>query len=104
MNLYKIELCDKEENLLEQHYFDNKRELDKKYKELSKKYYYSAVLYVFIGNDIDNMIELKDKRIYYNGLYEVKKKKRKTPFVLIAAILYIITTPFAVLIKLGKEK
>lgn len=104
MKLYKIELCDKEENLLEQYIFDNKRALDKKYRELSKKYYYSAVLYVFIGNDIDNMIELKDKRIYYNGLYEVKKKKKKTPFVLIAAILYIITTPFAILIKLGKQK
>ena len=104
MKLYKIEICDKEENLLEQYMFDNKRALDKKYRELSKKYYYSAVLYVFIGNDIDDMIELKDKRIYYNGLYEVKKKKKKTPFVIIAAILYIITTPFMVLIKLGKQK
>lgn len=104
---YKIELCDKEENLLDQYVFNNKREFDKKYNELKKKYYYSAVLYVFIGNDIDNLTELESMRIYYNGLYEPYKKTPKAPTNagkgLLYMILYLLITPIAVLIKLGRK-
>lgn len=104
MRFYRLELQDKFENLLESYDFTNYKQFKRKYNELAKKYYYSAVLYAFRYENEDNLTEFKDLRIYYNGLYEVKKKKKKAPFVIIAAILYIITTPFMVLIKLGKEK
>ena len=101
---YRLELQDKFENLLESYDFDNYKQFKRKYNELSKKYYYSAVLYAFRYENEDNLTEFKDMRIYYNGLYEVKKKKKKAPFIIITTLLYIITTPFMVLIKLGKQK
>ena len=102
--LYKIELTDKSENLLDQYIFDNRRAFERKYAELKNKYYYSAVMYVFIGDNLDELTELEDKRVYYNGLYEVRKPKitvRKAPILI---LLYILLTPLAVLIKLGRDK
>ena len=104
--LYKIELTDKKENLLDQYIFDNRRAFERKYAELKNKYYYSAVMYVFIGDNLDELTELKDKRVYYNGLYEVRKPKttiklRKAPILI---LLYLLLTPIMVLIKLGKDK
>jgi hypothetical protein len=104
MRFYRLELQDKFENLLQSYDFTSYKQFKRKYNELSKKYYYSAVLYAFTYQDEDNLTEFKDLRIYYNGLYEVKKKKKKAPFIIITTLLYIITTPFAVLIKLGKSK
>lgn len=100
---YKIELCDKHEILLDQYVFDNKKAFERKYNELKNKYYYSAVMYVFIGDNMENLTELKDKRVYYNGLYEVQKPKitlRKGPLLL---LLYLLLTPFMIIIKLGKK-
>lgn len=109
--LYKIELTDKNENLLDQYIFDNRRAFEKKYAELKNKYYYSAVMYVFIGGNLDELTELKDKRVYYNGLYEVQKPKitpRKVTSgsigkILFYTILYILITPLAIVLKLGKK-
>ena len=101
---YRLELQDKFENLLESYDFTSYKQFKQKYNELSKKYYYSAVLYAFRYENEDNLTEFKNMRIYYNGLYEVKKKKKKAPFIIITTLLYILITPFMVLIKLGKDK
>ncbi len=101
---YRLELRDKEENLLESYDFDDYKQFKNKYNELAKKYYYSAVLYAFMYKDPDNLTELQDMRIYYNGLYEPYKKQIKPPKTLIAILLYILITPLAVLIKMGKQQ
>lgn len=99
---YKIELTDIEENLKKDWLFNNYNLFCNQYNKLIKQNN-TGILWIYTGENLENLKEITSKRFYYTP--EEAPKKSGSPFkILIYIILYILITPFAIILKLGKNK
>lgn len=99
---YKIELTDIEENLQKDWLYNNYNLFCKQYNKLIKQTN-TGILWIYTGENLENLKEITAKRFYYTTPEETPKKSRSPFKILIYVILYILITPFAIVLKLGKK-
>ncbi len=100
---YKIELTDIDENLQKDWLFNNYNLFCKQYNKLIKQNN-TGILWIYTGENLENLKEITSKRFYYTTPEETPKKSGSPFKILIYVILYILITPFAIVLKLGKNK
>lgn len=103
MKIFKIELTDNDENLQNEWICYNKQSFVKTYNQLIKQKN-DGILWSYTGDDIDNLQEIPEKRFYYEESETPKTRINNGILkILLYFIIYLIITPFAVLLKLGKK-
>lgn len=103
MKIFKIELTDNDENLQNEWICYSRQSFVKTYNQLIQQKN-DGILWSYTGDDIDNLQELEEKRFYYEESETPKARINNHIFkYIIYFIIYLIITPFAVLLKLGKK-
>ena len=100
---YKIELTDIDENLKKDWLYNNYNLFCKQYNKLIKQNN-TGILWIYTGENLENLKEITSKRFYYTTPEETPKKSGSPFKILIYIILYVLITPFAIVVKLGKNK
>lgn len=100
---YKIELTDIDENLKKDWLYNNYNLFCNQYNKLIKQNN-NGILWIYTGENLENLKEITSKRFYYTTPEETPKKSGSPFKILIYVILYILITPFAIVLKLGKNK
>lgn len=99
---YKIELTDIEENLQKDWLYNNYNLFYKQYNKLIKQNN-DGILWIYTGENLENLKEITAKRFYYTTPEETPKNNRNGIKLIFYILLYILITPFAIVLKLGKK-
>lgn len=100
---YKIELTDIDENLKKDWLYNNYNLFCKQYNKLIKQNN-DGILWIYTGENLENLKEITSKRFYYTTPKETPKNNKNGIKLIFYILLYILITPFAIVLKLGKNK